>query len=156
MRNKGCGGIDKMSCEQLLPWLLTNKDELIRSLMDGSYRPNPVKRVEIPKDNGKMRLLGIPTVVDRMVQQAINQVLTPIYENQFSKTSYGFRLLLCDERQMPTHGTSKVQSQDEVKVERTDKSQQWLGTCQEKAKTERIHKRVGRLLSSCQYETSFT
>ena len=91
MRNKGCGSIDKMSCEQLLPWLLTNKDELIRSLMDGSYRPNPVKRVEIPKDNGKMRLLGIPTVVDRLVQQAINQVLTPIYENQFSKTSYGFR-----------------------------------------------------------------
>ena len=91
MRNKGCGGIDKMSCEQLLPWLLTNKDLLIRSLMDGSYRPNPVKRVEIPKDNGKMRLLGIPTVVDRMVQQAISQVLTPIYENQFSKTSYGFR-----------------------------------------------------------------
>ncbi|MFR3188630.1 MAG: hypothetical protein ACLTOV_12405 [Phocaeicola sp.] len=46
-----------MSCEQLLPWLMTNKDVLIRSLMDGSYRPNPVKRVEIPKDNGKMRLL---------------------------------------------------------------------------------------------------
>lgn len=91
MRNKGCGGIDKMSCEQLLPWLLTNKDLLIRSLMDGSYRPNPVERVEIPKDNGKMRLLGIPTVVDRLVQQAINQVLTSIYENQFSKTSYGFR-----------------------------------------------------------------
>ena len=62
MRNKGCGGIDKMSCEQLLPWLLTNKDELMSSLLDGSYRPNPVKRVEIPKDNGKMRLLGIPTV----------------------------------------------------------------------------------------------
>ena len=82
MRNKGCGGIDKMSCEQLLPWLLTNKDVPIRSLMDGSYRLNPVKRVEIPKDNGRMRLLGIPTVVDRLVQQAINQVLTPIYERQ--------------------------------------------------------------------------
>ena len=91
MRNKGGCGIDKMSCEQLLPWLLTNKDELIRSLMDGSYRPNPVKRVEIPKDKGKMRLLGIPTVIDRLVQQAINQTLTPIYERQFSPRSYGFR-----------------------------------------------------------------
>ena len=91
IRNKGMGGIDNMSCEQLLPWLLTNKESLIRSLLDGSYRPTPVKRVEIPKENGKKRLLGIPTVVDRMVQQAINQVLTPIYERQFSKTSYGFR-----------------------------------------------------------------
>ena len=91
VRNKGCGGIDKMSCEQLLPWLKANKDELIRSLLDGRYRPNPVRRVEIPKDNGKMRLLGIPTVVDRMVQQAINQVLTIIYEPQFSKRSFGFR-----------------------------------------------------------------
>lgn len=91
VRNKGKGGIDKMSCEQLLPWLLANKDELIRSLLNGTYRPNPVRRVEIPKDNGKMRLLGIPTVVDRMVQQAINQVLTIIYEPQFSKRSFGFR-----------------------------------------------------------------
>ena len=91
VRNKGCGGVDKMSCEQLLPWLRANKDTLISSLMDGSYRPNPVRRVEIPKDNGKKRLLGIPTVVDRMVQQAINQVLTPIYERQFSKNSFGFR-----------------------------------------------------------------
>lgn len=91
VRNKGKGGIDKMSCEQLLPWLLANKDELIRSLLDGTYRPNPVRRVEIPKDNGKMRPLGIPTVVDRMVQQSINQVLTIIYEPQFSKRSFGFR-----------------------------------------------------------------
>lgn len=91
VRNKGCGGIDKMQCGQLLPWLLANKDELIRSLMDGTYRPNPVRRVEIPKDNGKMRLLGIPTVVDRLVQQAINQVLSPIYERQFSPSSFGFR-----------------------------------------------------------------
>lgn len=88
--NKGKGGIDKMSCAQLLPWLLTHKDELLCSLLDGTYRPNPVRRVEIPKDNGKMRLLSIPTAVDRMVQQAINQVLTQIYEPYFSKRSFGF------------------------------------------------------------------
>lgn len=91
VRNKGCGVIDEMSCEQLLPWLLANKDELIRTLLDGTYRPNPVRRVEIPKDNGKKRLLGIPNVVDRLVQQATNQVLTIIYEPQFSRRSFGFR-----------------------------------------------------------------
>ncbi len=87
VRNGGCGGIDKMSCEQLLPWLKANGKSLIASLLDGSYRPNPVRRVEIPKDNGKMRLLGIPTVVDRLIQQAINQTLTPIYERQSTRTA---------------------------------------------------------------------
>ena len=91
VRNKGCGGIDKMSCEQLLPWLLANKDELIRSLYDGTYRPNPVRRVEIPKEGGKTRRLGIPTVVDRVIQQAIAQVLSLVYEPRFSDGSYGFR-----------------------------------------------------------------
>ncbi len=67
VRNKGCGGIDKMPCEQLLPWLKANGNTLISSLLDGSLRPNPVMRVEIPKDNGKMRQPGIPTVVDRLV-----------------------------------------------------------------------------------------
>ena len=103
MKNKGCGGINKMSCEQLFPWLLANKETLIRSLLNGTYRPNPVRRVEIPKDNGKMRLLGIPTVIDRLVQQAINQALTPLYGRQFSKSSFGFRpekavKIHCEER----------------------------------------------------------
>ena len=91
VRNNGCAGVDDMSCEQLLAWLRCHKDELIRSLLYGSYRPNPVLRVDIPKDNGKMRQLGVPTVVDRMVQQAISQVLMPIYERQDSKYRYGFR-----------------------------------------------------------------
>ena len=89
--NKGSGGIDKMEVESLKDYLVENKDQLIQSILDGKYRPNPVRRVEIPKENGKKRALGIPTVVDRVVQQAIAQVLSPIYEKQFSANSYGFR-----------------------------------------------------------------
>jgi len=90
-KNKGSGGIDKMEVESLRDYLVTNKEELIQSISDGTYRPNPVRRVEIPKENGKMRMLGIPTVIDRVVQQAITQILSPIYEKQFSTNSYGFR-----------------------------------------------------------------
>jgi group II intron reverse transcriptase/maturase len=89
--NKGSGGVDKMEVESLLDYLVVHKEELIQSILDGTYRPNPVRRVEIPKENGKMRMLGIPTVVDRVVQQAIAQFLSPIYEKQFSPNSYGFR-----------------------------------------------------------------
>ena len=89
--NKGSGGIDKMEVESLKDYLVLHKEELIRSIMGGTYRPNPARRVEIPKENGKMRMLGIPTVVDRVVQQAIAQILSPIYERQFSTSSYGFR-----------------------------------------------------------------
>jgi group II intron reverse transcriptase/maturase len=91
-RNKGVGGIDKMEVEHLMAYLSANKEELLQSLMEGKYRPNPVRRVEIPKDNNKKRLLGIPTVVDRVIQQSISQVLSPIYEKQFSDHSYGFRI----------------------------------------------------------------
>lgn len=90
-RNKGAGGIDGMTVDELLPWLQGNREELIQSLQGGTYRPQPVRRVEIPKDNGKTRNLGIPTVVDRMIQQAICQVLSPIFEDQFSDNSFGFR-----------------------------------------------------------------
>ena len=89
--NKGSGGIDKMEVESLKDYLVANKEELNQSILDGTYRPDPVRRVEIPKESGKMRMLGIPTVVDRVVQQAIAQILSSIYEKQFSTSSYGFR-----------------------------------------------------------------
>lgn len=89
--NDGSGGVDKMEVESLGDYLVTAKDVLIQSILDGTYRPNPVRRVEIPKDNGKKRMLGIPTVVDRVIQQALMQTLSPIYEKQFSNNSYGFR-----------------------------------------------------------------
>ena len=91
VRNAGSGGIDGMEAKELLPYLRSHKEELVKSLADGKYRPNPVRRVEIPKDNGKKRPLGIPTVVDRLVQQSIAQVLQPLYEPQFSSSSFGFR-----------------------------------------------------------------
>jgi RNA-directed DNA polymerase len=90
-RNKGAGGVDKMEVESLKDYLARNKDELVTSILRGKYRPNPVRRVEIPKENGQKRQLGIPTVMDRVVQQAIAQILIPLYEPQFSDHSYGFR-----------------------------------------------------------------
>lgn len=90
-QNKGAGGVDKMEVESLKDYLVNHKDEIVASIQKGKYRPSPVRRVEIPKDNRSKRKLGIPTVVDRVIQQAICQVLTPIYESQFSPFSYGFR-----------------------------------------------------------------
>lgn len=91
VRNKGAGGVDGMTVDQLLPYLKAHKEELLQSVWDGSYHPKPVRRVEIPKENGKTRKLGIPTVIDRLIQQAISQVLSPIFELQFSDNSFGFR-----------------------------------------------------------------
>ena len=90
--NKGAGGIDGMQVDELLPFLRKNQDTLIQEIRNGKYKPNPVRRVEIPKETkGEFRKLGVPTVVDRVIQQAVAQELTPIYEEQFSESSYGFR-----------------------------------------------------------------
>lgn len=89
--NKGSAGVDRMRTEDLLGWLKTNKDELIKSILEGKYLPQPVKGVKIPKPGGGIRQLGIPTVVDRLIQQAILQVLEPILDPTFSENSYGFR-----------------------------------------------------------------
>ena len=89
--NKGASGIDKMSVDKLEPYFNEHRKEIIESIMNKTYMPQPVRRVYIPKSNGKLRPLGIPTVVDRVIQQAIAQRLVPIYENVFSDYSYGFR-----------------------------------------------------------------
>lgn len=91
--NKGSPGIDGMTVEVLGSWIREHKEQLVLSLLDGSYQPQPVRKVEIPKP-GKVnakRMLCIPTVVDRLVQQAIHQVLEPIFDPTFSESSYGFR-----------------------------------------------------------------
>ena len=90
--NKGAGGVDGMKVDELLSFLKNNGKQLKQQIMEGKYKPNPVRRVEIPKETkGEFRKLGVPTVVDRVFQQAITQVLSPIYEKQFSENSYGFR-----------------------------------------------------------------
>jgi len=90
-KNKGASGVDGVTVDELKQYLKENKDELRQRIRTRKYQPQAALRVEIPKENGKMRKLGIPTVVDRVVQQAIHQILSPIFEKQFSEFSYGFR-----------------------------------------------------------------
>lgn len=90
-KNKWASGIDDVTVDELGAYMYKHKAEIKEQIRNRKYKPSPVRRVYIPKDNGDKRGLGIPTVVDRLIQQAIVQVLSPIYEQQFSKTSYGFR-----------------------------------------------------------------
>lgn len=89
--NQGSHGVDGMKVDELLPYLKENGEGLRKALLEGRYTPAPVRRVEIPKPDGGVRQLGIPTVQDRMIQQAIAQVLIPIFDPEFSENSYGFR-----------------------------------------------------------------
>ena len=90
-KNKGASGVDGVTVDELFLYIKEHKEEIIWQIRNRKYRPQPVRRVEIPKENGKMRKLGIPSVIDRVIQQAIVQVLTPMYEEIFSNNSYGFR-----------------------------------------------------------------
>lgn len=90
--NKGAAGVDAMSVDELKPYLQTHWERIKEQLLEGSYQPQPVRRVEIPKPGGKgMRKLGVPTVVDRLIQQALHQALNPLFDLDFSAHSYGFR-----------------------------------------------------------------
>jgi RNA-directed DNA polymerase len=89
--NKGSAGVDGMSVKELTPYLKTNHDAIVTSVCNGSYKPSPILGVEIPKDKGKTRLLGIPTVVDRLLQQAVHQQISLKFEPEFKEHSYGFR-----------------------------------------------------------------
>lgn len=90
-KNKGSHGIDGLTIDELQEYLKEHGEHLRKTILEGNYTPKPVRRVEIPKDNGKKRKLGIPTVVDRVVQQSVTQILSPIFEKTFSDNSFGFR-----------------------------------------------------------------
>ena len=90
-RNKGSAGVDNMTVDELLDYLKLHGAQIKKQLLTGTYNPMPVRRVEIPKPDGGVRKLGIPTVVDRFIQQAVGQVLNQIYDSTFSESSFGFR-----------------------------------------------------------------
>lgn len=91
MSNKGAAGVDEMPVEQLLPHLQEHWAQIKESLLNDTYQPQAVRCVEIPKPAGGVRQLGIPSVVDRLIQQALHQVMSPLFEPGFSESSYGFR-----------------------------------------------------------------
>jgi RNA-directed DNA polymerase len=93
--NQGAAGIDGVSTEQLREYVMQHWESIRQQLLEGAYKSAPVRRVEIPKPDGGIRLLGIPTVIDRLIQQAVLQVLTPIFEPEFSQNSFGFRPQRC-------------------------------------------------------------
>ena len=97
-KNKGASGVDGVTVDELFSYIKEHKEEILWKIRNRKYKPLPVRRVYIPKENGRLRKLGIPSVIDRVLQQAIVQVLTPIYEEQFSDNSYGFRPNRCCEQ----------------------------------------------------------
>lgn len=121
-QNGGASGIDGMGIEDFPDFLRQHWETIRRKLLDGTYAPSPVRRVEIPKPDGTKRPLGIPTVLDRVIQQAIAQILTPIYEPVFSEHSYGFRPA------RSAHDAIRA-----VQRESKDKRRKWVVDCDLKA-----------------------
>ena len=118
-RNKGAAGIDGMSVDDLPAYLKEHWPTIRAQLLDGTYKPQPVRRVEIPKASGGVRLLGIPTVLDRLIQQAAMQVLQADWDPTFSETSFGFR---------PKRSAHQAVERVRRRILRPDTPSSWIST----------------------------
>ena len=161
-QNKGSAGIDNMTVDELLPYLKANGQELINKILSEKYKPQPVRKVEIPKPNGGKRQLGIPTVVDRMIQQAIAQILSPIFEEEFSDNSYGFRAgrsahqAIKRSKEYYEQGYTKVVDIDLEKYFDTVNHEMLINMLREKVKDERVNRLIRKYLKSGIMENGIT
>ena len=153
-RNGGSAGVDGMTVEEMLPYLKEHREELLESLISERYKPKAVRRVEIPKPDGGKRMLGVPTVIDRMIQQAIVQVLQPMYEPFFSENSYGFRPKRSAQQAMKqaleyyNEGYTQVVDLDLAKYFDTVNHEILIGMLREQVKDERVIRLIRKYLKS--------
>ena len=153
-RNGGSAGIDGMTVEEMLPYLKEHREELLETLRNERYKPKAVRRVEIPKPDGGKRMLGVPTVIDRMIQQAIVQVLQPMYEPLFSENSYGFRPKRSAQQAMKqaleyyNEGYTQVVDLDLAKYFDTVNHEILIGMLREQVKDERVIRLIRKYLKS--------
>ena len=153
-KNGGSAGIDGMTVEEMLSYLKENREDLLEALRSGRYKPKAVKRVEIPKPDGGKRMLGVPTVIDRMIQQAIVQIIQPIYEPLFSESSYGFRPNRSAQQAMKQalkyyeEGYTQVVDLDLAKYFDTVNHEILIGMLREQIKDERVISLIRKYLKS--------
>ena len=153
-RNGGSAGVDGMTVEEMLPYLKEHREELLEALRSERYKPKAVRRVEIPKPDGGKRMLGVPTVIDRMIQQAIVQVLQPMYEPLFSESSYGFRPKRSAQQAMKqaleyyNEGYTQVVDLDLAKYFDTVNHEILIGMLREQVKDERVIRLIRKYLKS--------
>lgn len=152
--NNGAPGIDKMTIEEAQDWLRWNQAQLVEALRNGTYKPIPVRRKGIPKPDGGVRLLGIPTVIDRVIQQAIAQKLTPIYDPTFAETSFGYRPGRSAQQAIGTvkkfaeEGYTQVASLDLSKYFDTINHDMLLNILRERIQDERVIQLIKRFLKA--------
>lgn len=153
-KNGGAAGIDEMTVEEMLPYLQEHREKLLAGIRGGWYKPQAVRRVEIPKPDGGKRMLGVPTVIDRMIQQAIVQVLQPIFEQTFSDNSYGFRPKRSAHQAMKKAeeyyrlGYTRAVDLDLAKYFDTVNHEILIGMIRGKVKDEKVIKLIKRFLKS--------